>query len=232
MPSSRDIKIQVRRLLSAPDLVFADGSWPPRLAGLEVKPLLGALLSGLSAPGEDERWRAVGLMGLLAARLADGDLDNLREVLRRLMWGLNEESGAIIWAAPQAMGEILCQAPALAPEFGRILCSYLEPEANYLEHPPLQAGTAWALGRLYPAAPGIIQGGGGAGLLMPLLASPLAAARGCAAWALGVLTAPQAAPALAHLLGDEDSLLLLRQGRLESRTVGHLAAEAAQRCHN
>jgi hypothetical protein len=230
LPSSSAIKSQVRRLLAAPDLVFAQNSWPVELEGLAAKPLLRALLSGLSAPQEDERWRAVGLLGLLVARLAKGDLDVLREVLRRLMWGLNEESGAILWAAPQAMGEVLYQAPVLAGEFGKILRSYLEPEANFLEHPPLQAGTAWGWGRLALVAPEVIRAGGGGGRLLPLLALPLAQARGCAAWALGVLAEPSSAPALAGLQGDSQPLRLLLDGRLQSPTVGRLASWALTRC--
>ncbi|MFH1033136.1 MAG: HEAT repeat domain-containing protein [Pseudomonadota bacterium] len=229
MPTSSVIKSQVRRLLRSPDLAFAPGDWPAELEGLEVKPLLRALISGLSAPGEDERWRAVGLLGILAGRLAGGDLDILREVLRRLMWGLNEESGAILWAAPQAMGEILHQAPALASEFGRILCSYLDEGANFLEHPPLQAGVAWAMGRLALAAPEVVGPAGGADLLPPLLPSPLASARGCAAWALGIVAPAgdsRALTALASLSHDQAELLLLLEGRLSKASVGQLARQS------
>jgi hypothetical protein len=232
LPTSSEIKSQVRRLLQAPDLAFGDGSWPPQLEGLAVKPLLRALLSGLSAPQEEERWRAVGLLGVLAGRLAGGDLEILRELMRRLMWGLNEESGAILWAAPQAMGEVLGQVPALAPEYGSILCSYLDAGANFLEHPPLQAGTAWALGRLASAVPRIVRQAGGAELLLPLLASPLAQARGCAAWALGVLAPPGAAQALAALGEDSQGLVLLLDGRLVGTTVGRLAGLASARCRD
>jgi len=227
---SADIKNQVRRLLKAPDLVFAASSWPPELENLPAKPLFRALLSGLCAPGEDERWRAVGLLGLLAARLAGGDLDIPREVLRRLMWGLNEESGAIVWAAPQAMGEILFQVPALALEYGRILCSYLTSGATFLDHPPLQAGLAWALGRLALAAPEIVSQGGGADLLLPLLAAAQAEVRGCAAWALGVLAEPTAALALAGLTPDPAALLLLMDDSLQLSEVGKLASWAIRQC--
>ncbi|CAO0823760.1 hypothetical protein DFAR_3870002 [Desulfarculales bacterium] len=85
MAKSNAIKNQVRRLLQAPDLVFALGFWSEPLAGMKVKPLLRALLSGLSTPGEDERWQAVSFLGLLLARLTGDNLDILCELLRRLM---------------------------------------------------------------------------------------------------------------------------------------------------
>lgn len=200
---------------------------PPDLEAAPAKGLSRALLLGLSAPGEDQRWRAVGLLGGVAGRLAASQgLEAVREVLRRLMWSLNEESGGIGWAAPQAMGEILHQVPALAGEYGKILCSYLSPGPNYLDHPPLLAGAAWALGRLGQADPEVVGQGGGPDLLPPLLAAPQAMVRGCAAWSLGVLAAPIAPPALARLGGDQASLRLPWQGLLARVTVAEIAAWA------
>lgn len=230
MPLSSQIKNQVRRLLQAPDLLVWPPPLPPELAGAPAKAVLRALLLGLSAPGEDQRWRAVGLVGLVSARLAASQgLEAVREVLRRLMWSLNEESGGIGWAAPQAMGEILHQVPALAGEYGKILCSYLTPGPNFLEHPPLLAGAAWALGRLAQADPGVVGQGGGPDLLLPLLAAPQPVVRGCAAWALGVLAAPAATSTLARLAGDQATLRLPWQGALASISVETIAAWAAQR---
>ncbi|MBI5521968.1 MAG: HEAT repeat domain-containing protein [Desulfarculus sp.] len=230
MTRAADIKNQVRRLLQAPDLLVWPPELPPELASAPAKAVLRALLLGLSTSGEDERWRAVGLVGFMAARLAAvGGLEPVREVLRRLMWSLNEESGGIGWAAPQALGEILHQVPALAGEYGKLLCSYLTPGPNYLEHPPLQAGAAWGVGRLAQADPGVAGQGGGPDLLLPLLAAPQPEVRGCAAWALGVLAAPEAAPALARLAGDRALARLPWEGALANKPVADIAAWAAQR---
>lgn len=195
-----------------------------------MKPLARVLIGCLGSSEPTLAWRAALLLGSVVARLAGQDLEAGREVLRRLRWSLNEESGAIGWGAPQAMGEILAQSPELAQEFGVLVFSYLSPCANYLEHPALQAGVAWALGRLSQAQPQLAQRCQGWEVLLPLLASPLAQARGAAAWALGVMAAPQAAPALAGLASDPGQAILPQAGRVEAFSVGQLALEAAQGC--
>ena len=74
--------------------------------------------------------------------------------MRRLMWNLNDESGGIGWRArPEAMGEIVARSERLADEYGHILISYLDPDGNYLEHPLLQRGLLWGIGRFAHARP-------------------------------------------------------------------------------
>ena len=43
-------------------------------------------------------------MGLLAADLAGQDMEEARELMRRLMWSLNDESGSSGWGAGWGTG--------------------------------------------------------------------------------------------------------------------------------
>jgi hypothetical protein len=223
---------------------------PPRsLNGRELKRILAALLvedafpSGLDAvqhlparrivnplfaffcdADELRRWRAVTTMGRVVARLADENLESARVVMRRFMWNLNEESGGIGWGCPEAMGECMARSDRLADEYACILWSYLHPERNFIEHPALQEGVLWGIGRLAHSRPA--SSAGCAELIAPFLGSPEAALRGLAAWAGGPVADPRLAPLLEKLVDDRASFQLYRGERLEVCSVGELAQQA------
>jgi hypothetical protein len=170
------------------------------------------------------RWRSVTAMGLVVSRLADENLDSARVVMRRFMWNLNEESGGIGWGCPEAMGECMALSERLADEYGCILWSYLHPARNFIEHPALQAGVLWGVGRLAHARAAPMAEC--ADLLRPFLGSPEAALRGLAAWACGPLSDARLAPLLESLAADTAPVRLYRGNRLETCPVGALAAQA------
>jgi hypothetical protein len=170
------------------------------------------------------RWRAVTAMGLVVSRLADEDMESARVVMRRFMWNLNEESGGIGWGCPEAMGECMALSERLADEYGCILWSYLHPERNFIEHPALQEGVLWGLGRLSHARPATPVGS--TELLTPFLGSPAAALRGLAARACGPLSDARLKSLLEKLAADDASFQLYRGERLEVCSVGELAMQA------
>jgi hypothetical protein len=170
------------------------------------------------------RWHAVTAMGLVVSRLADQNMESARVVLRRFMWNLNEESGGIGWGCPEAMGECMARSERLADEYGCILLSYLHPGRNFIEHPALQQGVLWGIGRLAHARPALMADG--TELLTPFLGAPAAALRGLAAWACGPLTDAHLTPLLEKLAADSASFQLYRGERLETCSVGELAAQA------
>ncbi len=174
-----------------------------------------------------QRWRAVSAMGMVVAKLAGESIESARVVMRRFMWNLNEESGGIGWGCPEAMGESMARSQQLAGEYGCILLSYLHPERNFIEHPALQEGVLWGIGRLARARPSMAVDC--AELLTPFLGSPAAALRGLAVWACGPLADARLTPWLEELTADKASFLLYRQERLEACSVGELAAQALRR---
>lgn len=186
-----------------------------------INPLFGLLYHGDALV----RWRAVSAMGAVTAQLAGDHMESARVIMRRLMWNLNDESGGIGWGAPEAMGEIMARSKPLAREYNHILCAYLNPEGNFLEHQGLQSGVLWGVGRLAQVHPELAADT--IPFLLPFLAASTAFLRGLAAWAAGWLRQPDFNQPLYALCNDPASIeLYLPEGRLVTRTIAQLATEA------
>ncbi len=126
-------------------------------------------------PDEVIRWRAAEAMGRAAAALAARGLEPVRELVRRILWLMNDESGGLLWYGPQVIGAVLAQVPALCGEWGAILASFLEEE-------PFRAGTRWALWRIAAVSPDVVRSAEAE--LVASLDDPDPAVRGHAALAL------------------------------------------------
>lgn len=191
------------------------------------RPAVVRALLGLLARREPLlRWRAVASLGPLLASLAAEEPEAARGIMRRLVWSLNEESGAVGFGAPEALAEAMYHSPPLAAEFGNLLCSYLLPGHNQLDFPPLVAGALWGLARLAPRDPAAWRRCCPARALAPCLSHPDATVRGQAVRALAALADPVARPGLERLRGDAAELSYWQDGTLVSRPVGELAREA------
>jgi hypothetical protein len=105
-------------------------------------------LTGLTFDSDELiRWRAIAAVGRVAGLLARQDLERVRDIIRRLLWLMNDESGGLAWHGPEMIGEILVNVPALIPEFKTILPSYLREE-------PFERGTRFAMYRVAQVEPG------------------------------------------------------------------------------
>ncbi|MCX6640326.1 MAG: hypothetical protein NTW14_07575, partial [bacterium] len=69
------------------------------------------------------RWRAAQGLGKLSMVISPRQV---KELIRRLFWGMNDESGNLIWGAPEAVAEVLFHNRELIPKFAPILASHLE----------------------------------------------------------------------------------------------------------
>ncbi len=108
------------------------------------------LLPLLHNPEAIIRWRAVQAVGKAAAYKAENDIEGVRELIRRLLWSMNDESGNLIRKAPETIAEILVNIPRLADEYAGVLASFLREE-------PFQRGTHWALARLARYRPEVVR---------------------------------------------------------------------------
>jgi hypothetical protein len=123
---------------------------------LADKPLLTLryLGSRLCSADDDEKWRAVQRIGALCADTRLVPLKTLKELLRDFAWLLSDESGAVPYGVPEAMGEILARRREL-------LSSHLPPllallaEAERFQTGPVLDGVLWAIGRVAGAEPGL-----------------------------------------------------------------------------
>jgi hypothetical protein len=226
--SSRQVKRQVRQALAAND-------WRERLKMLtagEGRPsqaFITALLAALSSGQNMVRWRAVSFLGQTMAGLAGNDPEAARQVMRRLVWGLNEESGAVAWGAPEALGEIMAHSPFLAKEFVNLLLAYVSDCDLALDFAPLRAGAVWGLGRLAQARPGLLLERGAGEVLLALSQEADPQVRGMAVWALGWLGGAGVKKRLAELTEDNAEVELFDHEELGSIRIKGLARQALER---
>jgi len=109
-------------------------------------------LSGrLCSENTDTKWRAVRALGALAADPYLLTEEKLREQLRRYVWSLNDESGAVPFGIPEAIGEILARRPSLQETFLPLVCS-MTYEEDVIQTGVIERGVIWAIGRVGGAA--------------------------------------------------------------------------------
>jgi hypothetical protein len=219
--SHRQLKKQVLELLQSADWPGAMDVLAEMPARRVVNPLFGLLYHGQPLV----RWRAVSAMGAVVAGLADQQMESARIVMRRFMWNLNDESGGIGWGSPESMGEIMARHVGLAREFSAILVSYADPQGNFLEHPGLQQGVLWALGRLGRARPEVAHRA--ADFILPFLQqSHDAILRGLAVWAVRPAVDDALRSVLEPLRGDHRTLQIYVDEELVPCIISDLAARA------
>ena len=205
--SRRALREQIVALLEAGDFAGLT-SLAAREAGVA-----GQLLNYLFSPGDLLHWRATEGLGYVAAARPE----QVRKVINRLLWQLNEDSGSTGWGAASALGEIGRHHLPLVEEI-------LPMFYGFLEHDFSRAPMLWGLGRLWEVHPRVLQEA--VPLLFVFLKDPDPQVRGLAAWCLGRVRPPGLAEALQGLLGDEGRVELYNQEQMRRTTVGRLAREA------
>jgi hypothetical protein len=165
------------------------------------------------------RYRGVEAVARLMERWwLEGRTEKVREYINRLLWAMNEESGQIVWSAPEAVAAIV----ALIPEF-------LDPYAGIMisrafEGPALVASGLRGVGLL----------GGRAGqaialhqeLVLEVFNSRDPQILGLAAWAMGETGFAPALPYLESLLGRDETVLIDTRECLPERPLAQWAGEA------
>ncbi len=219
----RQLKKKVLSILAA----CQGGSGFCGLLELPPRQVINPLFSFLMHSDPLVRWRAVMAMGVVVSRLGDSQMESARVIMRRFMWQLNDESGGIGWGCPEAMGEIMASHEPLAKEYSHILLSYIQPDKNFIEHPILQQGVLWGVGRLLHAraeyADGVIT------CLKPYLETSEAQLRGLAAWCAAALPKCEALQTpLQRLTQDRRQVSIYLHPRLVSFPIADLATGALQ----
>ncbi|MDR2573308.1 MAG: HEAT repeat domain-containing protein [Desulfovibrio sp.] len=227
MSRARLAKKMIAELLASP-------AWRERADEIIAMGLAGvnALFSFLPKDALTKHSAAL-CMGRAVAALAQGEPEAARNIVRRLMWHMNEDSGNIGWGIPEAFGEILAASEVLAEQYGNILISYIMrlPGAdNYCDNALLRRSCYWAVGRLAEARPGL------AHKARPWLARGLededVVCRGMAAWALARLKPDiMLMPALRRLAeaGHPEPCVLFDGENVFERSVNALAREAFEK---
>lgn len=87
---------------------------------VQERSLLSLLVARSYDSDERIASRSVQALGLAAGSVSDEDPEVVRELLRRQMWLLCDESGANGWTAEACMDAILTARPGRFPEFEKI----------------------------------------------------------------------------------------------------------------
>ncbi|MEW6573813.1 MAG: DVU0298 family protein [Bacillota bacterium] len=204
--------------------LLRSGAWDRLEAAARADPrLLGVLIWALFHPDEELAWRAVEGFGRAISALVETDEELCKDRMRRLYWALNDESGTSGRFVAPAIGEVVARSPAVFGENALI-------PMNALDEPFLQAGAAWAFGRIGGVRPDLVLEI--APRLCFLLQSPDPQVRGHAAWALGEMRAEEAADELNALAGDTAKISIFTNGSLREITVGELAVAAGEKLKN
>jgi len=122
------------------------------------------------------------------------------------------------------MGEIMARHFRLAEEYAFLLVSYVNEQGNYLEHPILQRGVLWGLGRLAHSRPRLVKHA--VSFLPPYMRSEDAIHRGLAVWTAGALDGGLTKSLLQDLSKDNAVINIFIDMHLIEYTVGQLAREA------
>jgi HEAT repeat protein len=193
---------------------------------LDARDAVNPLFAGICNGSETVRWHAINAMGPTVAKIAAQDMEQARIVMRRLMWSLNDESGGIGWGAPESLAEIMATHNGMAEEYAHIPISYMREDGNYLEHPTLQRGVLWGIGRLADARADLMQKYHAPRYLIPYLDSEDAPGRGLAARALGILKEDSVLEKLRKLIDDSQEVRLYWNRDFSTLTVGDMASQA------
>lgn len=219
----REIREKIFAALSLP-LENTLGS----LKELPFTQVLPHLLSALCREDERVKWRAVTSLGVLVPEMAGKNPERARDVIRRMVWSLNEESGNFGWGLPEAMDEILARSEILALKFAPLLLSCIRPGYNLLDFKPLLEGALWATGRLAESRPDLLRSLGAERFLFPYLESPNPAIRGLSIRALGLIGRVNYLINQPQLLKDETEIWLYTGRELTMVSIAQLARTAFQ----
>jgi len=183
------------------------------------KRVLGSLVAMTYDADPQISWRAVEALGAAASRIAEDDPDHVRELLRRLLWLMNEESGGVCWRAPEAMAEIVRHRPNLFGDYIPIVVSLIVSlEEEDLEY--FKAGTLRAIGRLGAVA------GDHVHEVTPAVTSALTDSdpqvRGMAVWCLREVGLAELLADRPELFSDAGPVDLYEDGLLSRTTVSQL----------
>ena len=119
--------------------------------------VINVLFSLLVTTDEDLKNRVVKALGEVVSKLAEKNIEVARNVMRRLILSVTEESGGIGWNTPEAMGEIMARSEKLAIEYHKILISYTEGGGNELDFEGLQKSVIAGLQRLEKVQPDLVK---------------------------------------------------------------------------
>ncbi len=167
-------------------------------------------------------WRAIEATGWVAAVVAEDGLRPVKDLIRRQLWLMNDESGGLGWHSPELIGEILVNVPSLVEQFAPLLPSFLVEE-------PFERGTHFAMWRIAQVDPKVYSSN--TPQLVRSLTDADAAIRAFAALTLLHVDADTHVGAVEPLRSDDAEVVVYDygDGSFQTTTVGELVAGGLSR---
>jgi hypothetical protein len=165
------------------------------------------------------RLRTAEILGKTCAVIARKNPGTVSDFLQKLLTAVSNP-GSSSWGAIDSIGEIISSSPDL-------LIGYLPALFPLLEDNDFRNGALRAIGLTATVRPDLVRKT--IFRLLPFLNHSDPETRGYSAWIFGSLGVPEAKAHLERLLGDNHQLQMYRDGRLENKTVGQIAAEALEK---
>ncbi len=189
--------------------------------------VMSAVVSRLYEADALARFRAADALGRVSSRVMLRDRGAVEQLLRKLAWSLNEESGATAWGAPHAIGEVARLDAEWASQYNPLLLSYLDDDEVYLGTEIMVHGVVWALGRIGERYSEV--GKGSVDALVARLRDEDAITRGGAMVALGRIGDARAKDALLSCVDVEAVVARYVDGQMRREALGGMARGALER---
>lgn len=116
------------------------------------KQIMKYLAMTLYNPDGDLKWRAIEAIGYLTKERADHIPDYFRDLARRYIWAMNEESANVSWSAPEVIGVVIASRPDLYGDLATVMIS------GAIDEPIFQKGMLWAMKEIGQVNKSLIQG--------------------------------------------------------------------------
>jgi hypothetical protein len=172
------------------------------------------LLISLSYDRDDYvSWRAIECIGFLSKIISDSNPEQVRELIRKLIWMIRDESGGIGWNSPEIIGEIVRNNPSLFSDIANIVVSFHDEEM-------LTAGVLRAIARIGKINEDFTDIA--LKVTLQYLHSPDKNIRGNALRAFGEIGSSEHIKKIEHLIHDKETIVIYENGELIEKTIGKI----------
>lgn len=161
-----------------------------------------------------QRWYAISALEALARAYAADHDEIYRNVIRRAVWAMADESGNVPWAAPEMMTAVIKAAPKQYREFVKIMIT------NGLDSPMCHLGVLWSIGYLGPDYLAEIEPYGKR--ILKFLEHKDGELRGTAVWALKRLQYAPAFDKMNSMADDAAEVWIYENGSLQQQTISQI----------
>ena len=161
-----------------------------------------------------QRWHAISALEALAEAYAADNEEIYRNVIRRAVWAMADESGNVPWAAPEMMTAVIKACPQHYREFVKIMIT------NGLDSPMCHLGVLWSVGHLGSDYLNEIEPF--MNRIMKFLDHKDGELRGTAVWALKQLQYDPAFAKINSMADDTAEVWIYEDGTLQQKTISQI----------